>query len=47
MDSIQNRYALALFSLAKEENLVEDYQEKIKVVRQITGFTILSITSPA
>ena len=35
MDSIQNRYALALFSLAKEENLVEDYQEKIKVVRQI------------
>lgn len=35
MDSIQNRYALALFSLAKEENLVEDYQEKIKVVRQV------------
>ena len=30
MDSIYNRYALGLFSIAKDENKVEIYKDEIK-----------------
>lgn len=34
-DSIDNRYALALFSLAKEDNKVNEYQIEIKNINKI------------
>lgn len=35
MDSLANRYAYALWSLAEEENLVAEYQEKVQKVYEI------------
>lgn len=35
MDSLASRYALAMFDIALEENKVEEYQEKIKCVREL------------
>lgn len=35
MDSIYNRYALSLFSIAKEENQVEKYKNTIKMIKQV------------
>ena len=35
MDSIYNRYALSLFSIAKEENQVENYKDFVKMIRQV------------
>lgn len=32
MDSVNNRYALALLSIAKEENKVDEYQKQAKIV---------------
>lgn len=35
MDSIYNRYALSLFSIAKEEKQVENYKNTIKMIKQV------------